>query len=367
MRGAAGHARRSAPVIGAIALYALSATAAAAVSVTAVPRGFVEPASAEARARADAWADAAGGRATQVFSTDDPDGWSETLAVIEVGGALPHDAVTDPEGSLLAAFGELGRTEPPRQATIDGDDSGAPPVIRGRFDSDDGETWFVALASGGPTHALVIMAVQTDEASLYASRFDDVVARLDGAAPPVSAFRIARWRIGSASAWLMFAALAWLVIARVRNEDDAGERSRWVAGSCAFAAVAAFAIAYLLLERSADALTLAGFSRGWVATEAALGGIGAAIVSLLVGKIRHAQTRRIQSAPVGGVYGRRLAPPRPTPPPRDIVPARVDGPSRLTPAEEVQTPTEVSVRSRPPPPPRTETTVRSHPPPPPRR
>jgi hypothetical protein len=368
-----GTRRRSdgwAPFVGFVLAYVLCASAHAAVSVAAPPRGFEQPAATQAEARANEWARAAQGRVSEVFSTRDADGYYETLAVIEVEGALRSDLVIEPERALIEVFGEvLGPNVPPATASVELDDEGRPGAIHGRFDGEAGETWFVALASNGPAHALVILAVQTDEVSLYERSFATIVDELEGTAPPLASFRLARWRIGAASGWLMFAALAWLVVARMRNGDTAMERARLVAAACVAVAVAVFALAWFALERSADALALLGLSRGWVAAEAALGGIAAAIVVIIAGAIRNPQTQRIQSAPADGVYGRGR-PPLPlrrTPPPMDIVPARIDGPSTLAPANDPPR-TETTVRSYPPPPPKaTETTVRSHPPPPPTR
>ena len=361
-----------APIVGFVLAYLLCASAQATVSVAAPPRGFVQPAARQAEARANDWAAVVDGRVAEVFSTEDADGYYETLAVIEVPGPLRSDLVIEPERALLDVFDEvLGPNEPPATASVELDDEGRPGAIHGRFDGEGGETWFVALASSGPSHALVIMAVQTDEVSLYERSFATIVDELEGTAPPLASFRLARWRIGAASGWLMFGALAWLVVARMRNGDTAMERARLVAVACVAVAVAVFALAWFALEPSSDALALLGLSRGWVAAEAALGGIVAAIVVLIAGAIRNPGTARIQSAPEGGVYGRGR-PPLPlrrTPPPMDIVPARIDGPSTLAPASDPP-PTETTVRSYPPPPPKpqaTETTVRSSPPPPPTR
>jgi hypothetical protein len=200
------------------------------------------------------------------------------------------------------------------------------------------------------------MAVQSDETTLYEHGFDGVVAELEGLTPPLSPFSIGRWRIGALGSWVTFAAIAWMVVALLRGDDTVRERGRWVAAACAVAAVVVFAIAWVALAGSADALALAGLGRGWVAAEAALAGMAGAAVVLVVASIRATQTQRIQSAPPGGAYGRLQQPlVRPTPPPREIIHARIDGPSTLAPADEVIVtqpgPVETTVRSYPPPPP----------------
>src|SRR5688572_33383787 len=105
-----GTRRRSdgwAPFVGFALAYLLCAPAHATVSVAAPPRGFVQPAATQAEARANEWASAADGRVSEVFSTRDADGYYETLAVIEVEGALRSDLVIEPERALIEVFGDV--------------------------------------------------------------------------------------------------------------------------------------------------------------------------------------------------------------------------------------------------------------------
>ena len=311
----------------------------ATVTVDRVPGGFAE-AGDYGMARADGWAAASGGSARQVFSTADEDEYLEVLALIELPEPIPENASADPGGTMLASAGTmLGQTDPPPDATARFDDDGNLAVITGRWeDSESGETYFVAMASGGPTHGVVVLAVRTEEALIYERGFDDVVAGITGTAPPIARFNIKKWRITGLIGWILFTALAWVVVWRLgEGQSTAGEQSRRVAATCTIAAFVVLVVAYVVLGGKDVELSLAELSREWAAAEVFLFGVAAAGIALVIGTIRSAQVKPVQSAPDGGAFGRlRNQAVRGVAKPAEVVPAGVDGPSTLSPADETE-------------------------------
>jgi hypothetical protein len=171
---------------------------------------------------------------------------------------------------------------------------------------------------------------------MYERTFDDVVAGIAGTAPPIARFNVTKWRIAGFAGWTIFALLAWaLVWRRGEGTANATETSRRVAAVCTIAAFVVLIAAWIALGPMDPELSLAGLSREWAAAEVFLLGVFATCVALLVGAIRSAQVKPIQSAPDGGAFGRlRNQAVRAAPPHADVVPARVDGPSTLAAADE---------------------------------
>ena len=320
-----------------VAMWLIASLAHAAVTLERVPGGF-EVASDFAGERANGWAAAAGGAVKQVYSTADEDEHLEVLAFIELPTPIPDNASAEPGAAMLASAGSmLGQTDPPPDAAASFDDDGNLAVLTGRWeDGESGETYFVAMASGGPTHAMVVLAVRSDEALIYERGFNDVVAGITGTAPPISRFNIAKWRITGLIGWILFTALAWVVVWRLGDgRSTAAEQSRRVAATCTIAAFVVLAVAYAALGGRDVELGLAQLSREWAAAEVFLFGVAAAGIVLVIGMIRSAQVKPVQSAPDGGAFGRlRNQAVRAAPKPAQVVPAGVDGPSTLTPADE---------------------------------
>jgi len=250
-------------------------------------------ASAEARARAEEWAETLGGTLLEVRSSPEVDDFSETLALIErptpVRWPSPHpirDEVHDwlPQASATS--------DPP------GNDSSL--VARGRAEF-EGIAYHLAVASSGPTHAVAIFAVRKDEESLYRGYIERALSRLEGMKPPVWPFRPWRFRlialvcVGATAAGLWFGLV----------QPGRGPRPalvRWAAAILATSFALAAVIGFIALGPLVERLALAGTSRGRAASEIlALGFVGAGALLGIEAWLLF-RRRRVQSAPPGGVF-----------------------------------------------------------------
>lgn len=279
-------------------LFAVSAQAA--VKIAGPPPGWdVEPSPA-AKARASDWADALDGRVSDVYSPRSEDGFSETLAILTLRGAMAPGADLDPEAALSNAVGALFESEPESPRFVEGSEDA--PIVTGVWDEGD-VTYEIAVVSAGPNRAAVILAVRSAERSLYAKVFDEVVDGITGAIEPVTAFPLQQWRIGTGVCWLAALVLGWIAVgATSYGRDGAASIGRFVAGGAVFLALLAAGGAFLWLGGSEPALQLAGVSRFTVATEVAAGGIVVALVAWFAGTLRDSTVRRVESAPTGGTF-----------------------------------------------------------------
>ena len=283
-----------------LCLLLFAASAQAAVKIAGPPPGWdVEPSPA-ARDRAAEWADALEASVSDVYSPRSEDGFSETLAVLTLRGAMNPGADLDPESTLSEAVGSLFESEPESPRFVEGSEGA--PIVTGVWDEDD-VTYEVAVVSAGPNRAAVILAVRSAERSLYAQVFDEVVESITGAIAPVTAFPLQQWRIGIAVCWLAALALGWLGVgATSYGRDGAASAGRAVAGGSIFLGLVAAGGASLWLSGSEPALHLAGVSRFTVATEVAAGGIVVALIAWFAGTLRDSTVRRVESAPTGGTF-----------------------------------------------------------------
>lgn len=320
----------------------------AAVRLPGPPGGWEDGAPA-ARSRADRWADAVEGRVLEVYGPGTTDEFEETLALIEVEGGLWPDAAAVPEQALIRqAAPALGVEEAPEEVDVVEPRGSGPRMVVGRWEH-EGTTYRVALASSGPTHALLVLAVASDEDILYAPVFEEALGTLKGLAPPVEAFPHRGWRVGGFIGWAIFTALAWVVVAwRSEPSISALQHGRRVAFVCAVAALLATLAVYASLGDHQTQLLVAGLTREWIAAELALLGLGAALVAMAVAAALHGRQRPVQSAPSAGIFadrGRPLQMPLVDPEgvgrhePRSRRPAHPDGPSQL---EEAAPDTEAS-------------------------
>lgn len=284
-------------------LFAVNAQAA--VEIAGPPAGWDSGASNDASYRADDWAKATGGRVTDLYSTRASDGFSETLAVLALSGAMRADAELEPESTLEEAVGALFDSDPESVGVREAD-SGAP-IITGVWDEAD-ITYEVAVVSAGPNRAAIILAVRSAERSLYAQVFDDIVETVTGASAPVIPFDIGRWRGGMAIGWLVTLVLAWLLMAGTAlGRDGAGTVGRSVAALAIFLAVVAAAVVYVYLANAEASLHLANMSRAQVAVEVAGAGILVALVAWFFGALRDSTVKRVASAPSGGTFSGNAA------------------------------------------------------------
>ncbi|MGH1345656.1 MAG: hypothetical protein ACRBN8_29090 [Nannocystales bacterium] len=277
-----------------VLLFALSAQAA--VRMADAPAGW-EEGSEEAAARADDWADALDGRVDDVFSTRSDDDFSETLALLSLPFAMSPGAELDPERALEDAVGSLFESEASSPRLVEGTEDA--PIVTGIW-TENGVVYQVAVVSAGSGQGAVFLAVRESERSLYAKVFDDAVASIAGAAPPLSPFRIRPWRTGSLVGWLIVLILGWLIVANTAvREDGAAAIGRSVAALCILLAVVAGAVVYMALIDEAAPLRLANLTRSRVALEIAAGGTIAALLAWFLGALRDGTVRRVESAPSG--------------------------------------------------------------------
>ncbi len=291
-----------------VLLFALSAQAA--VRMADAPLGW-EDGSADAVARAEAWAEGLGGSVDDVYSTRAEDGFAETLALLSLPGAMSPGAELNPERALVEAVGSLFESEPISPRFLEGTE--AAPIVTGSW-TEDGIVYEVAVVSGGATQGAVFLAVRESERSLYAKVFDEAVESITGAAPPLSPFQIRPWRIGSLIGWTLVLLLGWIIIRNTAvREDGAGAVGRSVAVLCILLAVVAGSVAYMALIDEAGPLRLANLTRSRVAFEVAAGGTLAALIAWFLGALRDGTVRRVESAPTGrgtfsGSSARTLSP-----------------------------------------------------------
>lgn len=269
------------------------------VRVSNGPAGWdeIDRASSE---RAQAWAKAVNGRVVQAFATRTDDGFYETLAIVDIAGALEGTALIDPEVALASSTGDLFGDTPSRTRVLD--PLSEAPVMIGRYDA-DGMTHDVAVVSAGARRALVILAVRTSEQTLYAQVFEDALANLRGMTAPVVPFDHARWRWMVLLGGILMAVVAWLVLSRTSfGVDGSRDVGRAVGITSLLLGVLAAAIAYGSLSDAQSELALAGLDRAVLAAEVALMGVLAGGVSFALGIVRDDSVRRIESAPAGGSF-----------------------------------------------------------------
>lgn len=277
-----------------VVLFALSAQAA--VRLGSAPSGWDEG-SADAAARADEWAEALGGTVEDVYSTRAEDDFSETLALLSLPIAMSPGADLNPEQALENAVGALFESEPASPRLLEGTDEA--PIVTGAW-TEGGIAYEVAVVSAGPSQGVVLLAVRESEQSLYGRIFDEAVAGVAGAAPPLSPFQIAPWRTGSLVVWVFVLVIGWLIIGNTAvRQDGAAAVGRSVAVLCILLAVIAGAIVYMVLIDEAGPLRLAKLTRARVALEVAAGGVMAALVAWFLGALRDGTVRRVESAPAG--------------------------------------------------------------------
>lgn len=291
-----------------VVLFALSAQAA--VRIAGAPSGWDEG-SADAAARAEGWAEALGGTVDDVYSTRTEDDFSETLALLALPAAMSPGADLNPEQALEDAVGALFESEPASPRLLEGTDDA--PIVTGVW-TEDGIVYEVAVVSAGPSQGVVLLAVRESERSLYGRIFDEAVASIAGAAPPLSPFQIAPWRTGSLVTWGFVLVIGWLIIGNTAvRQDGAAAVGRSVAVLCVLLAVIGGAVVYMALIDEAGPLRLAKLTRSRVALEVAAGGVMAALVAWFLGALRDGTVRRVESAPAGrgtfsGSSARTLSP-----------------------------------------------------------
>ena len=285
----------------------LSGPALAAAHLASAPGGW-DTASAqdEARTRARSWGDALGAEVIEVYAAPGQDDYQETLALLELPGALPADATpASALSSVLTPIGE-GMSEPTQVATVPhGDD--VPPVIRGRFEA-EGTAYHVALASAHDARALLILSVRADEESLYERVFDESIEALRGLAAPLELFPRRAWGIGLVLGWMAFTIAAWLGVKMSSPSTPPLGRGRRVGAICVLASVLAAVIAWFALGSSTQILARVGLSREWLVAELSLLGLGAALTAWVVAAAMQARTRPVRSAPAGGAFAERNRP-----------------------------------------------------------
>ncbi len=289
----------------------------AAVRSQGPPAGWQDaPADSEAEERATGWAEALGGNLLEAYASRAADEYAETLAVISISGAMVVDASLLPERALTDAVGPLFETEPsfPRFREHR---SGAS-LVTGVWEEDDA-TYDVAVASVGPNQVVVVLAVQSTEASLYARVFDEFLAEVAGLAPPVSIYDAKPLRWATLLGGLAIVIMTWILVANSKvGEEGATAIGRYVALVCIAVGMLGAVAVYVSLAGSVVPLRLANLSRARMAVEVAGLGVVFGLVAWIVGAIRDSTVRRVASAPTGGTFsgGSRTLSPNLVPPSR---------------------------------------------------
>lgn len=295
----------------------LWATDAAAGEITVqAPAGWDVDAQAprEALREADEWASTAQLEVTQVASPSDEDAFIENLVVLRDLRPL-HPAVLDDEAASLATLADLSSSifdssaDPESAEFVD---SGSSRLFTARWIV-DGVTWDVALAPSSTEHALIVLKTRRADKSLYDDLFDEVVASTQGVEPPIKPFAQATWRWTFLLVWLVLAGVAHGVSLALGSAYRAHlAASRRASTALIGLAIVVAVIVYLVLGGRAVSLELAGTSAMAVAVETLAGGLAAAGLLILLGRVLGGDEGRVESAPKTGVFSTDTAP-RPTP------------------------------------------------------
>ena len=305
-------ARRGRLVLWALlALIALWSEAARAAVTVPTPAGWSRAGIAEdARARVEGWAAQAGGKVDSIATPRSDDDYTEVLAVIELGGALPAPALAAEPGEhavaalLYDAQALLG---------VEGDPSASGRVelrdpdlaaLWGRWDVGE-ETFYLALAPAGRTHAAIVLAIQSHDSVLYESVFTDLLPQIDDAAASVVPYPRGRWIAIAWVAWAIGAAVIAFVVARVDLALGAAAVATRTAGVLSALALAVFAIVFFSLGSQTAGLAALGVSPAWHALELAGGGVGAAILVWVGAQIFERGRKPVSSAPSDGAFAPR--------------------------------------------------------------
>jgi hypothetical protein len=312
---------------------ALSSSIQAAPAFTPPP-GWDDGAAADdqARRRADAWADAWGADLRRVMSTRSADDFAETLAVLDVASPIPAEALAGLEAGrtwleprVSAAFGATATLDPERLELRSRPQPGVA-VLLARVRVGD-RIARVAMAPHGARHLAVVLLVPEAEEVLHARAFDDVVAGLDGLAPPIAPFRLGLVRGAAWLAWLLVGgAFAFEWARRSLPLPGARVAGRQVAVALVLVALLVLVLAGSLLGDAAVELALAGSSPWGLALELGLGGAVAAGVVLGGTELWERRIGPVASAPQAGSFAisspvpqRRAASPLSAPVPGPVV------------------------------------------------
>ena len=288
-------------------LVSMATIAQAAVRTDRTPTGWDAAPRAEARERAEGWASTLGARLQQTFGTRTEDEFVETLAVLELPGVMKVEDGLDPTAELSRALEPLLAGEP---SEVEMSSEGTTPIITGEWAEGD-VTYEVAVASAGPMRGVVILAVQSSEATLYGQVFEEFLGGITGLASPIAPFDHAQWQWGSAIGWVLFVGLCTLLVSSTGLGSEGPEASgRVVALVCVAVALIGAGLAYMVLADEEARLALAGLDRSLLAVEFAAIGLVLALTAWGLGRIRERSVSRVESAPAGGAFAGRPAPER---------------------------------------------------------
>lgn len=289
---------------------ALAATLLVASPAWAEVRARIPQGWATSRSAPDAvedMANAAGARVVQRLKTSAIDDFQEGLTVLDVPRPLAPDATRDEVASreaLRAWTRRLGGAEAePAGVEVRGLDDEVSVVV-GYVDV--GEVRHtMALVPAGTRHGVLVMTTRIAERSLYDSVFDDVVASVSGAEPPLVPFAMGQLRRIAGAAWALVGVLAFLGVGM--TADRAGDQRR----TGIRAAVVLLGLAVLVtagatmgLGKHDAALRAAGSDALAAGIELGAYGLVAAVLVFVVGATL-GRSRVVQSAPSAGVYATR--------------------------------------------------------------
>ena len=296
-----------------------------------IPGGWSRGGSATAQARAEGWAEAAGGSVDLVLTHDDNP--NELIAVVELPGAMPADALSGTDDASQAAAllydaqallgielppSESGRVQPGLEGTA---------VLHGRWTVED-EAFYLAVGPTGRSHVAVVMVLEEQTRVLYESVFAGLLPELRGLAPPLEPFPRARWNTIAWIVWILVGITAIALTARI-GDPPWGVAGTRAAGILALLGLIVGAVVFVSLGDRAAELSAAGVSSAWMSLEVVAPAFLLALLAVVGGRILDGRRGPVSSAPTAGTFARN---------PRDVpmVPPVPDAPVAEGTAEHVE-------------------------------
>lgn len=291
-----------------LAVWLLAAAGSAEAAPISTPSGWVggDAAQPEARDRAEAWALAWKGTVRDVKSTRNADDFAETLALLDLTGPMPPEAMVDADGArpwveqrVAAALGASASLD-----SVEVIPASAPGVsiVEARA-TVDGRVARLAFGPTGARHRAMVLMVPSAEEVLHTRAFDDAREALDDLRPPVLPFAHDLVRGLAMGLWLVGGVLLAVVWTR-RSLPLPGARvaGRQVAGLLLGVAVLVMLVTGMGLADSAVELELSGTSPWTLAIELGLGGMAMAGLVALATELWARRLQPVASAPTDGSF-----------------------------------------------------------------